>query len=49
MPQSFSSDILPLKNEEIQPAIDYLLKTREFNSTLGYLFPDIKRKKWLKC
>ncbi len=45
MPQSFSSDILPLKNEEIQPAIDYLLKTREFNSTLGYLFPDIEKKK----
>jgi len=45
MPQSFSSDILPLKNEEIQPAIDYLLKTKEFNSTLGYLFPDIERKK----
>jgi hypothetical protein len=45
MPQSFSSDILPLKNEEIQPAIDYLLKTREFNSTLGYLFPDMEKKK----
>ena len=45
MPQNFSTDILPLKNEEIQPAIAYLLKTREFNSTLGYLFPDMDRKK----
>lgn len=44
MPQSFSTDILPLTNEEIQPALTYLLKTREFNSTLGYLFPDMDRK-----
>lgn len=44
MPASFSTEILPLKNEEIQPAITYLLKTREFNTTLGYLFPDMERK-----
>ena len=44
MPRSFSTEILPLKNEEIQPAITYLLKTREFNTTLGYLFPDMERK-----
>lgn len=44
MPLTFSTDILPLKNEEIQPAITFLLKTREFNSTLGYLFPDMDRK-----
>jgi len=44
MPQSFSTDILPLKNEETQTAIEYLLKTKEFNATLGYLFPDMNRK-----
>ena len=47
MPLSFSTDIIPLKNEEIQPAISFLLKTREFNSTLGYLFPDMDRKQMI--
>lgn len=48
MPQSFSTDILPLKNEEVQPAINFLLKTKEFNTTLRYLFPEMDRKEVLK-
>ena len=47
MPSTFSSDMLPLKNEETQPAINYLLQTKEFNTTLGYLFPDMERKQVL--
>ncbi len=47
MPLSFSTDILPLKKEEVKPAIEFLLKTKEFNSTLGYLFPDMDRKQVL--
>lgn len=44
MPLSFSTDILPLKNGEVQLAIESLLKTKEFNATLGYLFPDMDRE-----
>lgn len=47
MPSTFSTDMLPLKNEETQPAINYLLQTKEFNTTLGYLFPDMERKQVL--
>lgn len=44
MTQKFSSDIRPFKDEEIQPSIKRLLKTREFNLTMQYLFPDKDKK-----
>ena len=44
MTQLFSSDIKPFKDEEIQPSIKRLLKTREFNLTMQYLFPDKDKK-----
>ena len=44
MTQLFSSDIRPYKDEEIQPSIKRLLKTREFNLTMQYLFPDKDKK-----
>ncbi len=44
MTQLFSSDIRPYKDEEVQPSIKRLLKTREFNMTLHYLFPDKDKK-----
>lgn len=44
MTQLFSSDIKPFKDEEIQPSIERLLKTREFNLTMQYLFPDKDKK-----
>ena len=44
MTQLFSSDIRPYKDEEVQPSIKRLLKTREFNLTMQYLFPDKDKK-----
>lgn len=44
MTHPFSSSIKPLKDEEIQPAINRLLLTREFNLTLHYLFPEKSKK-----
>lgn len=44
MSQLFSSDIRPYMDEEIQPSITRLLKTREFNLTMQYLFPDKDKK-----
>jgi hypothetical protein len=36
--------IMPYKDEEVQPALQRLLKTREFNLTMQYLFPDKDKK-----
>lgn len=44
MTQLFSSDIRPYNDEEVQPSIKRLLKTREFNLTMQYLFPDKDKK-----
>jgi len=44
MSQNLSFKITPFKDEEIQPAIARLLKTREFNLTMQYLFPDKDKK-----
>jgi len=40
MSNDFSFKIYPCKNEDVQPAIKRLLKTREFKLTLQYIFPD---------
>lgn len=39
-----SFKISPFKDEEVQPAIKRLLKTREFNLTMQYLYPDKDKK-----
>jgi hypothetical protein len=44
MPKNIPFKIMPYEDEEVQPAIKRLLKTREFNLTMRYLFPDKDKK-----
>ena len=48
MSLTFTNEIRPLKDEEVQPAILRLLETREFAMVIRYIFPDIDKEKLTK-